>query len=139
MATLAFGGPLFDGASKGVVVRDHADRSRTDRVPTCHARLSAAPIPGVARVAVGRLLDWLAVVLGREGLGPSRAGPADRKGPSDGTAATRAAIRHQLVAFRAPPPVAMTVAGRSRARSWGGSGRHVVIALPIDYGRLSPW
>ena len=93
MATLAFGGPVFDEASNRVVVRDHVDRPRVGPMPPGEARLAAAPSTGVARVAVGRLMDWLAVVLGRDVRGrggprPSRAGPADRTGPSARTAAS---------------------------------------------------
>jgi hypothetical protein len=59
--------------------------------------------------------------------------------PSEGTGATRAATRHQPVALRAPSPEATTVARQSRSRSWGGSGREIVSALPLDDGRLRPW
>jgi len=33
MATLAFGGPVFDEASNRVVVRDHVDRPRVGPMP----------------------------------------------------------------------------------------------------------
>ena len=144
MATLAFGGPVFDEASNRVVVRDHVDRPRVGPMPPGEARLAAAPSTGVARVAVGRLMDWLAVVLGRDVRGrggprPSRAGPADRTGPSARTAA-RVAIRHRLVALGAPSLKAMTVARQSRSRTEGGSGRrHIVTALSLDDDRLSQW
>ena len=114
MATLAFGGPVFDEASNRVVVRDHVDRPRVGPMPPGEARLAAAPSTGVARVAVGRLMDWLAVVL--------------------------VAIRHRLVALGAPSLQAMTVARQSRSRTEGGSGRrHIVTALSLDDDRLSQW
>jgi len=150
MATLAFGGPVCDGATNRVVVRDHVDRPRVGPMLPGEGRLAAAPSPGVARVALGRLMDWLAVVMGRdvrsrEGPGPSRAGPADRTEPSDraepsdSTAAAGVAIRHRLVAVRAPSLEAMTVARQSRSRTGGGSGRHIVTALSLDDDRLIQW
>jgi hypothetical protein len=115
MATLTFGGPVFAGASNSVVVRNHADRPRGDRMPTRGAGRTAAPAPS-----------------------PSGARPAQREEPSDRTAATRAATRHQLVAFRVSPD-AVTVSSHSRSRGRGRSGRHIVVALPLDDGRLSRW
>jgi hypothetical protein len=139
MATLTFGGPVFDGASNGVVGRDHADEGRVGRVPTLQGRLTAAPSPGAARLAVGRHLARLAVVLERRAPGPCRAGRAGPEEPSDGTAAIRAAARHHVVALRTPSPGAMGMAWQGGSRTRRRPGAHIVIALRLDDGRVSPW
>ncbi len=139
MATLTFDGPVFDRASSGVVVRGHADRARVGRVPTRQSRSTAAPGPGEARLAVGRHLARLAVVLERRARGPSRAGRAGPEEPSAGTATIRAAVRHHLVALRAPSPGAMAVARQGGSRAWRRPGTHIVVALPLRDGRVSPW
>jgi hypothetical protein len=76
MATLAFGGPVCDGATNPVVVRDHVDRPRVGPMLPGEGRLAAAPSPGVARVALGRLMGWLRSCWGgMSGAGKGRGRP----------------------------------------------------------------
>lgn len=138
MARSASGGPMCDLASGAAFAHEHGDGTRVDRVRERQARLTAPLSPGVGQVAV-TLLDGLAVVLEREGPGPcvgAGYGPGGALG-RDGDNWGRG--HGSSCGFEGAVAGGHRGNEQATSRTWRCAGPRMVIAMPLDEGRLRPW